>query len=394
MKVLIVRTFPDILNLNAYNVQEIGLAKALACKGLECGVVLYHGKNPDKEEKVSFVKDGREYVYTVYWLKGISFFKNGYMPSVYRLIPEYDVIQVHEYDQIMSWMLYSRPKKPTLIYHGPYYHPYARGYNLKCKVFDQLFFRWRKYDQIVALTKSGLAAEFLRRKGFCHVHAAGVGVDPDKFIIEDKEEVTCLLDRDKSQFRLLYVGKIEERRNVFFLVELFEKMQEKHGNLQLVIVGDGEEEYVRVFLERIDKWIRKGKIIYFKKASQKELALLYSNVDLFVFTSNYEIFGMVLLEAMYFGLPVVSSANGGASVLIRNGINGYMMEDFNMEQWQHVLEGLLEDGDLYGQMKRMAHNIIKEHFFWDKLADRFIAGYEEAAACFRQESERQRISGK
>lgn len=382
MKVLIVRTFPDILNLNTYNVQEIGLAKALACKGLECSVALYHGKNPDKEERVTFVKDGREYAYTIYWLKGFGFYKNGFMPSVYRLIPDYDVIQVHEYDQIMSWMLYTRQKKPTLIYHGPYYHPYARGYNLKCKVFDQLFFRWRRHDQVVALTKSELAAGFLRNKGFRHVHAVGVGVDPDKFRIGEQEEVACLLDRDESRFRLLYVGKIEERRNVYFLVELFEKMQEKHENLQLVIVGDGEEEYVRAFLERIDKWIQKGKIIYFKKASQKELALLYSNVDLFVFTSNYEIFGMVLLEAMYFGLPVISSANGGASVLIRDGINGYMMEGFEAEKWECALERLLEDRALYERMKRAAHDRITEHFFWDRLADRFIAGYEEAVRLF------------
>ena len=41
MKILIVRSFPDILNLNAYNVQEIGLAKALTRRGQECGIVLY-----------------------------------------------------------------------------------------------------------------------------------------------------------------------------------------------------------------------------------------------------------------------------------------------------------------------------------------------------------------
>ena len=41
---------------------------------------------------------------------------------------EYDILQVHEYDQIFSWMLYSRLKLPTVIYHGPYFHEYARGY--------------------------------------------------------------------------------------------------------------------------------------------------------------------------------------------------------------------------------------------------------------------------
>lgn len=383
MKVLIVRTFPDILNLDTYNVQEIGLAKALSCKGIECAIALYHGKNADKTEKVTFLRDGKEYSYTIYWLKGFSVFKNGFMPSVYKIIPKYDVIQVHEYDQIFSWMIYSKQKKPTLIYHGPYYHEYAKGYNLKCKVFDQLFFRWKKYNNVVALAKSELAAEFLRRKGFKHVHGIGVGVDADKFFVEKGEEIRCLLERDETKFRLLYVGKIEERRNVYFLIDVFEQLMKVYKNLELVIVGDGEPEYVEAFLNRNRSLISSGKIQYFRKASQKELALLYGNVDLFLFTSNYEIFGMVLLEAMYFGLPVISSSNGGASVLIQNGINGYMMDDFNIEQWKEKLELILNDISLYKGMKKAARDRIMNGFLWDKLADQFIGGYEEALELWR-----------
>ena len=122
MKVLLVRSFPDVLNLNTYNVQEIGLAKALACKGIECGVVLYHGKKEDAEELYEFNKGGRSYSFKIYWLKGISIFKNGFMLSVYKLIRLYDVVQVHEYDQILSWMIYNKLRKPTVIYHGPYFH--------------------------------------------------------------------------------------------------------------------------------------------------------------------------------------------------------------------------------------------------------------------------------
>lgn len=384
MKVLIVRSFPDILNLDTYNVQEIGLAKALTVRGVTCGVVLYNGENQSRADEYCFEKEGKQYFFPIYWLKGFSLYKNGFMPSIYKIIREYDVIQVHEYDQIFSWMFYTRPKKPTLIYHGPYFHEYAKGYNLKCRVFDALFLRWRKHDQVVALTKSELASDFLRTKGFEHVHTVGVGVDRDKFKASTDEEVNCLLTRDESKFRLLYVGKIEERRNVYFLVELFEKLQKKHANLELVIVGNGEAEYLSVFRERIKKWTDHGKIRYFQKATQKELALIYQNTDLFVFTSNYEIFGMVLLEAMYFRLPVISSTNGGASVLIEDGKNGYMMEQFNVSDWQEKVETLIQDKNLYEVMKQNAYERIAEHFLWDTLADSFYAGYEEAVKLYQE----------
>lgn len=383
MKILIVRSFPDILNLNAYNVQEIGLAKALTRRGLECGIVLYNGSQKDRKERYTFSEDGKEYSFIIYWMKGFSFFKNGIMPSVFRLVSQYDVIQVHEYDQILSWMLYTRMRKPTVIYHGPYYHEYAKGYNLKCRVFDTLFLRNRRPEKAVCLTKSEPAADFLRKKGFSHVRAVGVGVDQEQFQADEQEQVRCLLEPDESVFRLLYVGKIEARRNVYFLAELFERLLAKNDHLELVIVGSGEPDYVKPFLERIKKWTDEGRIRYIPKATQKELAPVYRNANLFVFPSNYEIFGMVLLEALYFGLPVVSSQNGGASVLLRNGENGYMLEGFDLSVWEEKILQIAGNRELYEKMKKDAHDTVEQHFLWDKLADRFLAGYEEARRLYR-----------
>lgn len=215
MKILIVRTFPTIMDLNTYNIQEIGLAKALAVRGHDCGIIFYNGKASDRIEKVIFEKGNVQYIIKIYWLKGCSFFKNGFMPSIKKIVQEYDVIQVNEYDQISSWMLYTRQKKPTVIYHGPYYHEYAKGYNLKCKIFDAVFLKLRKYKDIIVLTKSEPASGFIRSKGFKNVYTVGVGIDEDNFRLE--ETVDCPLDIDTSKFRLLYIGKIEERRNVFFL---------------------------------------------------------------------------------------------------------------------------------------------------------------------------------
>ena len=284
MKILIVRTFPTIMDLNTYNIQEIGLAKALAVRGHDCGIIFYNGKASDRIEKVIFEKGNVQYIIKIYWLKGCSFFKNGFMPSIKKIVQEYDVIQVNEYDQISSWMLYTRQKKPTVIYHGPYYHEYAKGYNLKCKIFDAVFLKLRKYKDIIVLTKSEPASGFIRSKGFKNVYTVGVGIDEDNFRLE--ETVDCPLDIDTSKFRLLYIGKIEERRNVFFLIDVFEKLASVYDDMQLIIVGDGDDEYVNRFKKRINHLIELEKIVYIPRASQKEVALIYQRSKVFVFTSN------------------------------------------------------------------------------------------------------------
>ena len=380
MKILIVRTFPSILQIENYNVQEIGLARALVMRGHCCDIVLFHGKNRDKTETNTFIKDGKEYTFSIYWLRGYSFFKNGFMPSVKKLIPHYDVIQVHEYDQIMSWQLYTKPQKPTVLYHGPYYHPFARGYNLKCRVFDLLFLRRRSYQNVPAMTKSELAADFLREKGFRQIVPVGVGINPDNF--GKMEEFQYYANKHSNMFRMLYVGKIEERRNVYFLIEVFRKLQERNKNLQLTLIGDGDKEYKETFLSSIKQEIENGTIIYREKIKQNELPEVYTTSDLFLFTSNYDIFGMVLLEAMFYGVPVVSTMNGGASMLIRNDKNGYILNEFNLEQWTQKIESLIDDKDKRDCFGKEARRTVEKEYTWEAIAEKFETVYRKAISDF------------
>lgn len=374
MKILIIRTFPDILKLDSYNVQEIGLAKALIRKGHECDIVLYYGKKEDKTEEYRFEAEGKEYSFSIYWLKGFAFLKNGYMPSVKKLISSYDVLQVHEYEQLQSWLLYTKQKKPTVIYHGPYFDEYARGYNLKCKVFDTFFLPLRAYKNTIALTKSKLASNFLFSKGFQNVITAGVGIDAGRF-----EGTSSMPEKVKSSEKmLLYLGKLEERRNVYLLVDIFRKVRSHFPKVRLTIIGSGEESYQEAFLASIAKEREEGSICYLPKVSQTEAAEYYRQADLFLLPTNYEIFGMVLLEAMYFGVPVVSSQNGGSSTLISHGINGLLPKALESNSWADCICKALEDDRLREEMGKKAKETVEKHFTWEARADIFIEAYEKA----------------
>lgn len=378
MKILIIRTFPDILNLKSYNVQEVGLAKALVKKGHRCDIVLYNGKEKDWIQEYKFVCEGKELQFKIYWMHGIGFLKNGFMPSVKKIISEYDVIQVHEYDQIFSWQLYTKQKKPTIVYHGPYYDAFAKGYNLKCKIFDTIFLPLRKVADVVTVTKSKLATEFLKERGFQQIITAGVGINLDNFGVNPKEYPV----QQSKKKNLLYVGKLEERRNIYFLIDVFRELNKRNSNIRLVVIGNGEQEYKEKFLKSIENELKEGSIVYREKATQKELRSYYSEASVFLLPSYYEIFGMVLLEAMYFGVPVVSSINGGSTTLIENDYNGFIMKEFNKFQWANCIQNIMLNKEVFNKIRENARRTIESGYTWEALADKFLEAYELAITNF------------
>lgn len=375
MRILIVRSFPDILNLNSYNVQEIGLASALTLKGNECDIVLFNGRNQDRIEKYIFKHEGKEYQFDIFWLKGYSFLKNGFMPSVKKIICDYDVVQVHEYDQIMSWKLYTTQEKPTVIYHGPYYDEYAKGYNLKCKLFDRFFLSRGNYEDVIALTKSRLACAFLKEKGFQKVVPIGVGINPDNFGNFQQNGWNSVPEKQK---KILYVGKIEERRNVYFLIDVFRELHKKDSNIILTIIGNGEKKYKGRFLKDIKLELEAKSIIYKESVTQKELVKYYEESSLFLFASNYEIFGMVLLEAMFFGVPVISSINGGSTTIIENGYNGYIIDKCDKGKWVECIVKIINDNDKLKNLSIHASETIRQQYTWSVMADKFLEAYRLA----------------
>ena len=361
------------------------LAKALTLKGHICDIVLYNGKERDWEQEYKFVHNGETFCFKIYWLHGYNILKNGFMPSVKKVILQYDVIQVHEYEQMMSWQFYTKQIRPTVIYHGPYYDKFAKGYNLKCKLFDMFFLPRRQHDDVVVLSKSTMATDFMHSKGFRDVTTVGVGIDLDNF----GEKAYKILNRSDRQIKknILYVGKLEERRNMYFLAEVFRKIHKKDNELKLIIIGSGEREYKEKFLNSIKAEIEAGDIVYIEKATQIELLDYYNEAAFFLLASNYDIFGMVLLEAMYFGAPVISSMNGGACTLIKNEYNGFIMERFDSDSWAECILNAIQNRTMLEKMKVNARRTIEEGFIWETLVDTFIHAYERAIVKFEEKED-------
>ena len=153
MKVLIVRPFPSLLDVrqNTYNIQEVGLAKALSKRGCQVDLLFW---TDQEENDVTISVDGGTDVH-VFYRKAISALKNAWYKNIDSLAKQYDVIQSAEYNQIFSWHLAGKYPDKTIVYHGPYFCSFNKNYNRMCSMFDMLFLNRYKKKKICTAVSYG-----------------------------------------------------------------------------------------------------------------------------------------------------------------------------------------------------------------------------------------------
>ena len=366
MKILLFRTDPSIMNIAHYNSQEIGLAKAYVALGHQCDIVYYNGKNQSRRETIE-IENGK--TVTIFWWKGFSILNNGIFPRISKLIKEYDIIQVSEYYFFSSWYIYNRfgKEKTVYIYQGVYDSDNSVRFKLRCKVMDPILLNRYVLKNIQVFTKSDLAKESMEKRGFQRIETVGVGLDISRFRMCDEKSNSVFAKRENIKY-LLYVGVLEDRRNILFLLDVFSKVVEQRNNINLVIIGHGKEEYVALCKKRIKELKIEDKIIYQERISQDLLPSIYHDCDIFLLPSKYEIFGMVLLEAMRFGIPIITSRNGGSSTLITSGVNGLIIDDFNTSSWAEPILKLLDDKKYALQIASNAKKMSSKKYVWSEIA--------------------------
>jgi len=375
MKILIIKSVPGEVfpGNSSYNIQEIGIARAFSKKGFECDVMCC--SNDGKYRVHSVVVNSNRTV-RIFCMPSISILKNGWPKNADQIISGYDVIHVSEYNQVYAWYLAGRYPSKVIVWHGPYHDSFNTRYNAMSRLFD-LFFLWR-YKKLGTkfFAKSDLASEFLRSKGLVNVETVGVGLDTEQLSYPSRGEVenSILMPEMDSTCRLLYVGKLEKRRNVCFLLDVLVWLKKKIP-VRLVIVGKGDDAYIKRFWARANELGVADSVIHIDFVPQGEIFKIYKSCDVFVFPSKYDIFGMVLLEAMYFGKLVVSSRNGGSSMLINDGMNGVIVNGFDAKIWGESILGTLTQGRR--KMEMEAELVVEQKFTWDAITEKMVDLYRK-----------------
>ncbi|XEC95512.1 glycosyltransferase family 4 protein [Paenibacillus tarimensis] len=367
--ILYIRNFANKVNPSAYNLQEIGFGKALVRIGYNCDIVYFNDENNTTTEVVYQVGDTE---LRIIWMKGIKFLSN----SIYiqllnsNYLNKYDFIITTEYNQIMTYLLTLKYPNNLVLYHGPY----KDNNNLLIRKIYDTFFLPRLIKKIKYIfVKSDMAKEYLLRKGFYNAEPIGVGLDCETLGNgQNKDiEIDYKLRIIRNKKVLLYIGVLEDRRNIIFLLKIFKRLLETDPDLYLIIVGDGKTEDTSRYWEYVYDHNIKNNIVHFSKIEQKNLWQIYEVSDLMIFPTQYDIFGMVLLESIFFQVPVVTSVNGGSSTLFENKENGIVIDHFNEDTWVDEVNNLLQDTSKLERIKHQLYSNIN-NITWDHIADKAL----------------------
>jgi glycosyltransferase involved in cell wall biosynthesis len=191
------------------------------------------------------------------------------------------------------------------------------------------------------------------------------GVDLEKFNINiDASDINEKLGNER---KILFVGNLHPNKGVHLLIKSFALVKSKINDVKLVIVGDGPLKH---YLINLTKRLGLEKdIIFTGFVNDEELPKYYASCDIFASASVLEGFGLIFLEAMALGKPIV--AFNLASIPEVVGSAGILINEINREKFANAIIELLKNEELYKEKSQIALNRAKL-FSWERIAGQFI----------------------
>lgn len=188
------------------------------------------------------------------------------------------------------------------------------------------------------------------------------GIDAQRFASVDAHALEALraqLNVSPSATLLISVSRISKEKNIGFMLEsLAELKRQGHDELHLLLIGDGPDR--QTLQAQIETLALADQVTLVGAVPPDEMALYYHLGDVFVFASTSETQGMVILEAMAAGLPVVAVRSSGIDDVVRDGFNGFKTPQ-NRQQWGQRVWALAEDDALRHSLGRQAQQFAADY---------------------------------
>lgn len=244
------------------------------------------------------------------------------------------------------------------------------------RYYRQDSFLRRLHRRILIKRASGFVAYGTKAKEYL----ISLGADPEKvsigintvdteFFKNETKKISIVPGNNKKY--LLSVGHLMKGKRIDLLFYAIKSLLKKRNDFILKLVGSGPEiENLKVLADKLNI----VDYVSFEGFKQKgDIPKYFAEADCFLFPSGYDIWGLVLIEAMAAGLPCVSSiASGVTCDLIEDSMNGFAVDFHDIEKVTEKIDWIFDNPELSKKIGQNAYNFIKENACLEKSAMGFL----------------------
>lgn len=202
-------------------------------------------------------------------------------------------------------------------------------------------------------------AKSLREWGVCvPIHLTTTKVD-DRLL-----ESFNICKKDYDSKNILYLARVTKEKGIYLTLDTFKILQDKFPDFVFRIAGVGNE------LEEAQKYAKEKniRVDFLGGLSGQTLVEEFKNAYIYIFTSFHEGMPTSVLEAMAFGIPIVTRPVGGIIDFFKDGDNGYLVDSIAPYDFYCAIEKLLNDKQSVNRMSLINYNYAKEHFLASSVA--------------------------
>jgi glycosyltransferase involved in cell wall biosynthesis/GT2 family glycosyltransferase/predicted SAM-dependent methyltransferase len=190
-----------------------------------------------------------------------------------------------------------------------------------------------------------------------------------------------------APLRVLFVSRLERRKGVDVLLPVAARLVRRHPHVEVVLAGKDTEHteigetYTAAFRREHggDREVT-ARVRFTGWLSEDELGQAYADADVFCLPARYESLGLVVIEAMAFGLPIVTSGVGGLVEIVEDGANGILVPVEDEAALEAALERLIADASLRRRFGERSRQLFEERFDLARTIPRTIEALEDVVA--------------
>lgn len=224
-----------------------------------------------------------------------------------------------------------------------------------------------------------------------NIEVVPMGVDTDYF--SKAQNIVSLKRRFEVEGPvILFVGRLIDLKGIVYLINAMPAIVQRFPATKAFIIGSGPMKDALVGLT--ENLALQKNVVFINQMAQEDLVPFYSMADVFVLPSivnesgETEGLGVVLLEAMACGLPVIGSNVGGIPDIISHGETGLLARQKDAQDLSNQIFKLFTDEGLRKKVIRNARNLIETQFSWAVVAEHFIHIYRHALASMQPDEKR------